>query len=198
VHHRVINLLVFIIPILLACALLLTSLNIYAATVIASSILPTSEYTRITIETDQAISYSMLVLKSPDRIVLDIKNIQVNQPLKTLTTQTLLDDSVIKQVRVAKFQLGITRIVVDLKTVAMPKLSVYKPTGEYQHRLALDIYPIQNAPITQTSPSEISNGDISSNNSNASESTSSGAKIVLDPIPVFEPDADSSPPAAPE
>jgi hypothetical protein len=197
VHHRVINSLVFIIPILLACALLLTSVNIYAATVIASSILPTSEYTRITIETDQAISYSMLVLKSPDRIVLDIKNIQVNQPLKTLTTQTLLDDSVIKQVRVAKFQLGITRIVVDLKTVATPKLSVYKPTGEYQHRLALDIYPIQNAPITQTSPSEISNGDISSN-SNASESTSSGAKIVLDPIPVFEPDADSSPPADPE
>lgn len=162
--------------------------------------LPTSEYTRITIETDQAISYSILVLKSPDRIVLDIKNIQVNQPLKTLTTQTLLDDSVIKQVRVAKFQQGITRIVVDLKAEAMPKLSVYKPTGEYQYRLALDIYPKLNAPITQedrhTNPSEISNGDINSNNSN--ESTSSGAKIVLDPIPVFEPDADSSSPADPE
>ncbi len=161
-------------------------MSIYGATVIASSVLPVSEYTRITIESDHAIVHSMLVLENPNRIVLDLKNTPINQSLKALASKTLPDNFYIKQLRVANFKQGITRIVVDLDTQARPSLTAYPPVGEYKHRLALDIYPMQDAPINQKNAqetfSDVHAGNIGLNN----DSKSSGAKIILEPGPVYE------------
>jgi N-acetylmuramoyl-L-alanine amidase len=183
------------------CCFLAANISAYGATVIAASALPVSEYTRITIETDQAAAHSMIVLKNPDRVVLDLKNTPINQSLKALTTKILPDDFYIKQIRVANFKQGVTRIVVDLKAEAKPKLSVYKPTGDYQHRLALDIYPMQNAMTGQDEngkgSSEAFINDNSVKNTNAGDSKSSGAKIILEPESEMEPDAEMDMPADP-
>lgn len=163
-------------------------MSIYGATVIASSVLPVSEYTRITIESDQAIVHSMLILKNPNRIVLDLKNTPINQSLKALVTKALPDNFYVKQLRVANFKQGITRIVVDLNAQARPSLTTYQPAGEYKHRLALDIYPMQDASITRENAQETFSdapaGNIGINN----DSKSSGAKIILEPGPVYEPE----------
>jgi N-acetylmuramoyl-L-alanine amidase len=188
--------------ILIASALLLTNLAVHAATVIAASVLPVSEYTRITIESDQAIVHSMLILKNPSRVVLDLKNSPINQSLKALANKALPADSYIKQVRVAKFKQGITRIVVDLKTDATPKLSIYKPASGYQHRLALDIYPLQetlnagDGTQENTALSE-ARDDAKVSDSNASNSNSSGAKIILETRPALEFDDYESVPIEP-
>lgn len=147
---------------------------------IAANVLPVSEYTRITIESNQAIAHSVLILSNPDRIVLDLKNTSINQPLKALANKVLPDDFYIKKVRVANFKQGILRIVVDLKATAKPKLSVYLPASGYQHRLALDIYPAKaKENIAESSTNEESAAaDISPN--------SYGAGIVLEPNPIFE------------
>jgi N-acetylmuramoyl-L-alanine amidase len=167
--------------------LLLANRSVFAATVITASVLPVSEYTRITFESDQAIAHSMLILKNPDRVVLDLKNASINQSLRALASKVLPDDFYIKKLRVANFKQGVTRIVVDLKSEAKPKLSSYKPAGGYQHRLALDIYPvkIQNDADESVAASEIDAPDVNSNSSN-----SDGAGIVLEPNPVLEPDAE--------
>ncbi len=187
------NTIAFLVRTLFTCILLLANMSIYGATVIAASVLPVSEYTRITIESDQAIVHSMLILKNPNRIVLDLKNIPINRSLKTLTSKILPDDFYIKQLRIAKFKQGITRIVVDLRTQAKPSLTAYQPVGEYKHRLALDIYPMHDAPITQENTHKTSSeapiGDMGVNDASASDSKSSGAKIILEPEPMFEPEA---------
>jgi N-acetylmuramoyl-L-alanine amidase len=177
-------------------ALLLLSLPIFAATVIVASVLPVSDYTRITIESDQPIKHSMLILKNPDRVVLDLKNVPINQSLKALASKVLPNDFYIKKVRVANYKQGITRIVVDLKAEAKPKLSIYMPAGDYQHRLALDIYPAQETMMTQEENQEIATtGEAQADTSNSSESKSSGAKIILETKPALESDEDVELPA---
>lgn len=178
----------FLVKTLLACILLLTHVSIYGATVISSSVLPVSEYTRITIESDQAIVHSMLILKNPNRIVLDLKNTPINQSLKALVSKTLPDNFYIKQLRVASFKQGVTRIVVDLNAQARPSLTAYQPVGEYKHRLALDIYPMQDAPITQENAQETVSDGPAGNIGVNDDSKSSGAKIILEPGPIYEPE----------
>lgn len=162
----------------------LANIASHAATVIAASVLPVSGYTRITFESDQAIAHAMLILKNPDRVVLDLKNVSINQSLKALTSKVMLEDFYIKKVRVANFKQGVTRVVVDLKTAAAPKLSTYKPAGGYQHRLALDIYPVK--------AEEVGVESVTNNETpilNAKEgSNSNGTGIVLERNPVFEPE----------
>jgi hypothetical protein len=194
VNNGVSNTTFYLIKRLLACVLLLANMPIYGATVISSSLLPISEYTRITIETDQAIAHSILILKNPDRIVIDLKNISINQSLKKLASKVFPDDFYIKQVRVAQFQQGVTRIVVDLNEEAKPKLNIYKPAGDYQYRLAIDIFP-PHAPLKMDedslkSSSVTSVDEQKTTGSNNHDSKSSGAKIILDTEPAYEPEED--------
>ena len=176
---------------LLACVLLLANMHTYGATVISSSVLPISEYTRLTIETDEAVAHSILVLKNPDRIVIDLKNIAMNQSLKTLASKVFPDNFYIKQVRVAQFKQGVTRIVVDLNEEAKSKLNIYKPIGDYQYRLAIDISPMRAQMIMDDSLKDTSATSVDeqvTTGSNNRDSKSSGAKIILDTEPAYEPE----------
>jgi N-acetylmuramoyl-L-alanine amidase len=85
----------------------------------------------------------MTLIQNPDRVVIDIENIELNQIVKSLTDKILASDPYIKQIRVAKFQVGAVRLVVDLKTEVKPNAFTLAPTGDYKNRLVLDIYPIK-------------------------------------------------------
>lgn len=186
------NSITFLVKILLASIFWLASVPIHAATVIAASVHPVSEYTRITIETDQPIKYSLLALKSPARVVLDLKNIQLNEQLKSLTAKNLHDDPYIRHLRVAKFKQDITRLVLDLKTEVNTTITILKPTVEYKYRLVLDIHPMHEALA-------VDEGDFgstaSSNTTGEATDTrapnDNGARIILAPAPAFEPDEGS-------
>jgi N-acetylmuramoyl-L-alanine amidase len=155
-----------------------------AATIIAASVLPVSEYTRITIESDAAIAYSTLALKNPDRIVLDLKNTSNSNKIKALSKQLLPSDATIKQIRVGKFQQSTTRVVIDLRANAAPKITQYSPASGYQYRLALDVIPAQNTLASDGSVPE----NISQSNTQSRQSDDNGAKIILDRVQ--EPDAE--------
>ncbi len=147
--------------------------------------LPGSEFTHVMIETDQAAMSSMLILKNPNRVVLDLKNSPINNQLMALANKKFSDDLYIKQVRVGNFKAGITRVVFDLKTEVKPKLNIYKPLGKYQHRLMLDFYPIETAQKTDQARDASANIsdklNIDINDASVNGSKSSGAKIILDP-----------------
>ena len=169
----------FLIKALVIGVLFLSSTAIYGATIISTSViaLPGSEFTHVMVETDQTVVHSMLILKNPNRIVLDLKSSPINNQLMGLANKDFSDDLYIKQVRVGNFKAGVTRVVFDLKTEVKPKLKIYKPSGKYQHRLMLDFYPTETAQKTDK-PSI----DISDTNANAANTKSSGAKIILDPF----------------
>jgi len=114
-----------------------------AGTVTAARVWPAQDYTRITLEAGSPIVYKMTLLKNPDRVVVDIENIELNQVLKSLSDKILASDPYIAQVRVAKFKPTVVRLVVDLKTEVKPAMFTLPPAGDYKHRLVLDIYPVK-------------------------------------------------------
>ena len=118
-----------------------------ANNVIAARVWPAQDYTRITLEANAAIVYKMVTLKNPERIVVDIQDVELNQVIKSLGDKILASDPYIKQIRVAKFQVGVVRLVVDLKSEVKPNAFILAPTGDYKHRLVLDVYPIKD-PLT--------------------------------------------------
>ena len=115
--------------------------------IIATRVWPAADYTRITIEASSEISQKMLILKDPDRLVLDLEGVDLNANLKSLASAISPNDPYIKQIRVANFKPNVVRLVIDLKTQIKPNIFVLQPAGQYQHRLVLDVYPIQD-PIT--------------------------------------------------
>ncbi|CAH1905298.1 N-acetylmuramoyl-L-alanine amidase AmiC [Candidatus Nitrotoga sp. HW29] len=124
---------------------------------------PALEYTRLTLESAKPIRYELFSIKNPDRLVIDLTDVEINGPLNELVGKIHSDDPYIKSVRVARFKPGITRLVFDLKSQVKPQLFNLLPVAKYNHRLVLDIYPaipldpmmalLQEEPASQTQES---------------------------------------------
>lgn len=129
---------------LLATCFLLICTTVHAAnTITAARVWPAQEYTRIAMESTAPIKYQLLILKNPDRLVLDIEDVELTSVLRTLSDKIIASDPYIKQVRVGQFKPGVVRIAVDLKGEVKSNLFALLPAGDYKHRLVLDIYPLQ-------------------------------------------------------
>ena len=133
----------FLRPLLLVCFLLICTSTYAANTITAARVWPAQEYTRIAMESTAPIKYQLLILKNPDRLVLDVEDVELTSVLKTLSDKIIAGDPYIKQVRVGQFKPGVVRIAVDLKGEVKSNLFALVPAGDYKHRLVLDIYPLQ-------------------------------------------------------
>ncbi len=102
---------------------------------------PAPDYTRLTLESNQAIRYKQFMLKNPERLVIDLEEVKLHGELDGLAVKVGSDDPYIKSIRAALFKPGIVRLVIDLKAEVKPQLFNLKPVAEYGHRLVLDIYP---------------------------------------------------------
>ena len=111
--------------------------------VTATRVWPAADYTRITIEASSEINQKMMVLKDPDRLVLDLEGVDLNANLKSLASAISPNDPYIKIVRVGIFKPNVVRVVIDLKTQIKPNIFMLQPAGQYNHRLVLDVYPLQ-------------------------------------------------------
>jgi len=111
-------------------------------TVSSTRIWPASEYTRLTLESDTPINYSLILLKNPDRVVLDLEDVALTSEIKKLPGKISSDNLYIRALRIGRFKPEILRLVLDLKSEVKPQAFVLKPVGDYGHRLVLDIYPV--------------------------------------------------------
>ena len=133
-----------LLKIALTASLLLGSIHVQAANnITAARVWPAQEYTRIAFESTAPIKYQLIILKNPDRLVLDMEDIELNAVLKTLSDKILSGDPYIKQVRAAKYKPNVVRIAIDLKGEVKSNLFALAPAGDYKNRLVLDIYPLQ-------------------------------------------------------
>lgn len=127
---------------LIALWLLLGFSHAQAAIEIASArIWPAQEYTRMTLESAKPIRYNSFSMHNPERLVIDLEEVEINPALNELAGKIHSDDPYIKGMRVARFKPGITRMVFDLKTQVKTQLFSLAPVANYSHRLVLDIYP---------------------------------------------------------
>jgi len=107
----------------------------------AARLWPAQDYTRLTLESKQAISYNMFTLDNPQRLVVDLENVALDATLNELGSKVSGDDPYIGSLRIGRFKAGVVRLVFDLKAEIKPQLFSLKPVGDYGHRLVLDVYP---------------------------------------------------------
>src|SRR5204862_4152713 len=88
------------------------------------------------------IAHQLLVMKNPDRLVLDFEGVDLNPELEQLPQRVLPGDPYIRAIRIAMYRPGVLRVVLDLKTEVNPQLFALKPVAEYGYRVVLDLYPL--------------------------------------------------------
>ncbi len=113
------------------------------ATIVTVRVWPAPDYSRITIESDGALNTKQTFVPSPPRLAVDIEGISLNPALKDLVAKVRPDDPNIAGIRVGQFTANIVRLVVDLKQAIRPQVFALTPVAAYQHRLVLDLYPVQ-------------------------------------------------------
>jgi N-acetylmuramoyl-L-alanine amidase len=106
---------------------------------------PASEYTRVTFESATVLKYQQFFVKNPERLVIDIENVELGPALRELAAKIGSDDPFIQTIRVGVNRPNVIRIVLDLKTEVKPQVFAVPPAGEFGHRLMLDIYPAKPA-----------------------------------------------------
>ena len=104
---------------------------------------PASDYSRVTIESDQALLARQFFTDSPPRLVIDIDGLELSPALRELVGKVRADDPFIAGVRVGQNQPRVVRLVIDLKQAVAPQQFTLLPVAAYQHRLVFDLYPTE-------------------------------------------------------
>lgn len=128
----------------LLAACLIPSLSALAqeTRLIAARVWPAAEYTRITLESATPIKYTLMTVKNPERLVLDLEGVAGSPEVEGLATKIMRDDPNIQSLRVGRFKPGVLRVVLDLKGEAQPQVFSLPPVGDYGYRLVVDVYPL--------------------------------------------------------
>ena len=113
-----------------------------AENVSAIRIWPAQEYTRVTFESRAPIRHALMLVKDPDRVVLDLEDVDLSSVRNEITGKLAASDPYVSGLRAARNKPGVVRVVLDLKSEVKPQIFTLKPVGDYGHRLVLDLYPV--------------------------------------------------------
>ncbi|NYY77498.1 hypothetical protein DMH20_14020 [Escherichia coli] len=81
--------------------------------VVAVRVWPASSYTRVTVESNRQLKYKQFALSNPERVVVDIEDVNLNSVLKGMAAQIRADDPFIKSARVGQFDPQTVRMVLN-------------------------------------------------------------------------------------
>jgi N-acetylmuramoyl-L-alanine amidase len=84
-----------------------------------------------------------MLVKDPDRLVVDLEGVEFNSVLQSLSGKITDNDPYIKLIRAGRNKPGVVRVVIELKGEIKPQVFTLNPVGEYGHRLVMDLYPVQ-------------------------------------------------------
>ena len=115
----------------------------FGASIVAVRIWPAADYTRVTIESDQPLQARNFLADNPNRLVVDIDNLELSPALRDMVGKVRSDDPYIAGVRVGQNQPRVVRLVLDLKQAVAPQQFMLAPVAAYQHRLVFDLYPVK-------------------------------------------------------
>ncbi|MDR1367814.1 MAG: N-acetylmuramoyl-L-alanine amidase [Candidatus Accumulibacter sp.] len=111
--------------------------------ILAVRVWPSADYTRVTIEHKAPIKFSHFMIGNPDRLVVDLDNIEFNNVLHGMDNKISPSDPNIRLLRAGQFKPGVVRLVMELKNRVKPQVFVLAPIGRYGYRLVLDVYPLE-------------------------------------------------------
>ncbi|XKM13475.1 N-acetylmuramoyl-L-alanine amidase [Orbaceae bacterium ac157xtp] len=126
------------------CLLSYTRIGLTAqAQIVAVRVWPSSTYTRITLESNTVLKYKQFTLTNPNRLIIDINELNLNTTFRNISSLVQANDPYIKQLRVGQFDKKTVRLVIELKQDVKPNLFNLKPIAEFKNRLVIDLYPFQ-------------------------------------------------------
>ena len=111
---------------------------------------PAPDNTRLVFDLSDPVDHSLFSLKTPDRIVIDLKDAKFPGQLPDFD----FTNSYIKHVRYAARKGNALRFVLDLNAQVRPKSFVLKPHGEYGHRLVIDLFDAEQAAPPKSLPNQ--------------------------------------------
>lgn len=94
------------------------------------------DHSRLVFDLEKDVEHNVSVLTGPDRVVLDLVDVDLDFDIKELS----FDDTPIKGVRVGYHDDNKVRIVFDLDKSAKPKTNVLQPYDPHGWRLAMDLF----------------------------------------------------------
>ncbi|MDT8997674.1 N-acetylmuramoyl-L-alanine amidase [Paucibacter sp. APW11] len=113
------------------------------ASIVAVRVWPAADYTRVTLESDRPLVARHSLIANPDRLVIDVDDLELSLGLRELLGKVKPDDPYIAGVRVGQNQPRVVRIVLDLKQAVAPQIFTIAPVAAYRHRLVFDLHPAQ-------------------------------------------------------
>jgi N-acetylmuramoyl-L-alanine amidase len=113
-----------------------------AARVVSTRLWPAQEYTRLIVESSAPLVHQVLVLREPERFVLDLDGIDPTAEIHELASRVQPADPYVQSIRIGRRPAGGTRIVLMLKGQVKPDVFALAPVAEYGHRLVADLYPL--------------------------------------------------------
>ncbi len=114
----------------------------HGASVVAVRLWPAPDYTRVTIESDGALKVRGIETPSATQLQMEIEGIDLVTGLRDLVGQLRSSDPNISGIRVQGAGANRVRLHIDLKQAIKPQVFHLTPVAAYQHRLVLDLYPL--------------------------------------------------------
>lgn len=115
----------------------------WGAAIVGVRVWPAEDYTRVTLESDQALNARHQLLQNPPRLLVDIDGLTLDPALRELVGKVRPDDPYIAGVRVGQNAPRVVRLVLDLKQPVAPQQFALEPVAAYKYRLVFDLYPTQ-------------------------------------------------------
>ena len=113
-----------------------------ASRIASTRLWPAQEYTRVIFEAAAPIEHQLVVLRDPNRLVLDLARIERSRELDELATRVQPSDPYIAAIRIGQPSDGFLRVVLDLKSDIRPQVFALQPVAEFGYRLVIDLYPL--------------------------------------------------------
>lgn len=135
-------------PQLLCLLLGLLTVPAFAAEISGFRVWTDPEKTRAVLDLSERAEYRLFTLENPDRVVIDLDQAAVTNPLAFEREHA----GVITNVRHGEPEEKTLRVVFDLSGNSRIKSFMLEPTGQYGHRLVIDLYPegaVNSTPIKQ-------------------------------------------------
>lgn len=105
-----------------------------AADILSARSYVAPEHTQLIFELSESVNHHAFSLPAPDRLVIDLPRSDTRVSMPDMTSS-----KVVRRVRSGKRPNGATRLVVDLKYSSPSNVALLQPTGEYGHRLVVQV-----------------------------------------------------------
>jgi N-acetylmuramoyl-L-alanine amidase len=134
--------------------LMISVTSAWAAGIDKIRISQTGQDTRLVFDLKGEVDYTSFRLNKPDRIVIDLKNSKQWSIIKLPS----FDGTPIKNLRYAKRKTDTLRVVLDLASTREYKTQLLPPSGNYPHRLVIDLstkpFPVTKQTANKTTSTE--------------------------------------------